>query len=275
MDEEVNRPAHPGVIRDSGESQRWVPAVAAMSGKLARQILDLVLPPTCPITGESVEKPGYLSAKGWAAIRFIDDPVCARCGVPFASDYGEGFECAACIAEPPSFDRARAAVVYDDASRKLIVGFKHSDRTELGPLLGQWLARAGGPLIRTGTIIIPAPLHPRRLLARRFNQAGLLASVLAEKLGARVLLDGLKRVRATPPQQGLSRSARRENVGGAFAVNEERRVAFGGGEILLNDDVLTTGETLSACARALKKAGAVAVDALVLARTVRGGLDAL
>jgi ComF family protein len=241
----------------------------------ARRALDLILPPTCPITGERVAEPGLLSARGWAEIKFIDDPVCARCGVPFAHEYGEGFECAACIAEPPSFARARAAVVYDDASRKLIVGFKHSDRTELAGLLAQWLARAGAPLIHAETILVPTPLHPRRLLARRFNQAGLLAAALAEKTGAGLILDGLKRLRATPPQQGLTRPARRDNVAGAFAVNDARRGAIGGASILLIDDVLTTGETLSACARALRKAGAASVDALVLARTVRGGLEAL
>ncbi|MGE0407652.1 MAG: ComF family protein [Amphiplicatus sp.] len=244
-------------------------------GAAASRALDLLLPPSCPVTGERVAAPGLLSAAGWTEIKFIDDPVCARCGAPFAHEHGEGVECAGCLAEPPSFDRARAAVLYDDATAKLIVGFKHSDRTELAQTLGRWLARAGASLIREGTILVPAPLHPRRLLARRFNQAGMLAAVLARETGARFVPDALCRIRATPPQKGLSRSGRRGNVAGAFAVNEDRRAMILAAHVVLVDDVMTTGETLSACARALKKGGAGSVDALVLARALRGGVDAL
>lgn len=244
---------------------------AGTIGKWSARALDLVLPPSCPVTGERVAAPGLLSPAAWSKLQFIDDPVCARCGAPFASDYGEGATCAACIAAPPSFNRARAAVVYDDASHKLIVGFKHADRTELTKLFGAWLARAGAPLIDDGAILIPAPLHWRRLLARRYNQAALLAAAVSGATGARVIFDGLKKVRPTPPQQSLSADARRRNVAGAFAVRPERAAAIAGAHIVLIDDVLTTGATLSACARALNKAGAASVDALVLARVVRGG----
>ena len=240
----------------------------------ASRALDLILPPTCPITGERVEKPGHLSAKGWSQVRFIDDPVCARCGAPFAHDEGEGALCPACIAAPPAFDRARAAVIYDEASHKLIVGFKHSDRTELGPLFAGWLERAGAPLLREETILIPTPLHKRRLLARRFNQSALLAQRLAERAGAKLLSAGLKRVRATPPQKNLSAEARRRNVAGAFEVAADHKAEIAGAHIIVIDDVMTTGATLSAAARALKRAGAAKVDALVLARAMKGGVDA-
>ncbi|MBI1366341.1 MAG: ComF family protein [Alphaproteobacteria bacterium] len=243
-------------------------------GAWGSRALDLILPPTCPITGERVERPGLLSAAGWSKIRFIEDPVCAHCGAPFAYDQGEGAECAACIAAPPAFDRARASVVYDDASHRLIVGFKHSDRTELAPLFAGWLKRAGAALFREGTILIPTPLHRRRLIARRFNQAAILAQRLAEETGARLLLDGLVRTRATPPQKSLSADARRRNVAGAFAVREDRKAEILGGRIILIDDVMTTGATLSAAARALKRAGAAEVDALVLARAMKDGVDA-
>jgi ComF family protein len=242
-----------------------------MLGEWGNGALDLILPPQCPVTGERVAAPGLLSPAAWAKLQFIDDPVCARCGAPFASDYGEGATCAACIAAPPSFGRARAAVVYDDASHRLVVGFKHSDRTELTRLFGAWLARAGAPLIGADTILIPAPLHWRRLAARRYNQAALLAAAVAQATGARVIFDGLRRMRPTPPQQSLSADARRRNVAGAFAARPERAAAITGAHIVLIDDVLTTGATLSACARALNKAGAASVDALVLARVVRGG----
>lgn len=266
-------------IRHADEDRRrnsvWSLARAGM-GALAEWrtfTLDFLLPPQCPVTGERVAAPGLLSPEAWAAIQFIDDPVCARCGAPFAYDHGEGAECAACIAEPPAFDRARAAIVYDDASHGLVVAFKHSDRTELAALFGGWLARAGGALFRKDTILVPAPLHWRRRLARRYNQAGLLASSTGAIAGLSVLHDALQRTRSTAPQQRLSSDARRRNVAGAFAVRRERDIA--GAHIVLIDDVLTTGATLSACARALKKAGAASVDALVLARVVRGGVESI
>lgn len=228
--------------------------------------LDIILPPTCPLSGERVDAPGLLSASAWAAIRFIDDPVCARCGAPFAVDYGEGAECPACVADPPAFGRARAAFVYDDASYRLVVSFKHSDRTELAPLFAPLIVRAAAPLMQSDTVFVATPLHRRRLIARRFNQAALLAGGAARISGRPVLYDALVRVRATAPQKQLSAAARKTNVAGAFAAPAERRASFAGRHVILVDDVLTTGATLSACARTLKRAGARSVDAVVLAR---------
>ena len=244
--------------------------VSPMLRRYSARALDLILPPQCPITGERVAAPGQLSVSGWSQLNFIDDPACARCGAPFAHENGEGAECAACIAEPPSFDRARAAVLYDDASHKLIVGFKHSDRTDLIALFAGWLARAGAPFLREGTILVPTPLHTRRLLSRRYNQAALLANALGRAKGASVV-NALRRTRQTPPQQSLSAAARQRNVAGAFDIRPEVACDIADTHIVLIDDVLTTGATLSACARVLKKGGAASVDALVLARVMRNG----
>lgn len=236
-----------------------------------RRLLDAIAPPTCPISNEPVGAPGRLAASAWAGLQFIDDPVCARCGAPFSHDVGAGALCARCIADPPDFDSARAAVVYDDASHGLIVSYKHGDRTELTPLLAQWLRRAGSGLLAHGAILTPAPLHRSRLFSRRYNQAALLCAALAQQSGAAVEPMLLERTRATPPQKNLSPEARRRNVAGAIAIRPAQADRAIGAHIVLVDDVLTTGATLSACARALKNAGARRVDALVLARVVRGG----
>lgn len=267
-------PMDPGLRREE-RGRDLARGVVAFARRAPRRLLDLLLPPTCPVTGERVQAPGLLSASGWARLSFIDDPVCARCCAPFAHDYGDGAECAACIAAPPAFERARAAIAYDETAHALVTAFKYADRTELAPLLAGFLARAGAALLRPETILVPAPLHRRRLLARRYNQAGLLAAALAERAGLAVIHDALVRVRATPPQTRLSAEGRRRNVAGAFAARPSRAAALAGRPVVLIDDVMTTGATLSACARALKRAGAARVDALALARTMRGGIDVI
>ncbi len=243
--------------------------------KTGLHVLNALLPPLCPVTNAPLMENGSLSAEAWAQIQFIDDPVCAGCGAPFEHDYGEGALCALCIAEPPAFVSARAALLYDDASHDLIISFKHSDRADLAPLFGKWLAHAGKPLVTSKTILTPTPLHWRRLLKRRFNQAGLIALEAARSLGCAYEPLLLRRNRATPPQKDLSIAARRRNVAGAFMVEEEALTKVHGAHIVLVDDVLTTGATLSACSRSLYSAGAARVDALVLARVVKHSKDAI
>ncbi len=243
---------------------------------LATRALDLVMPPHCPVTQEETTTHGALGASAWGAAHFIDEPYCGRCGVPFAAAYGEEVECPSCIAEPPDFDVARAALVYDDASHRMIVSFKHSDRTELAPMFAKWMARAGKAIITRDSILTPVPLHRWRLLTRRYNQSALLARGVAEKTGAVLSIGEFVRKRATPPQKELSRDGRKRNVAGAFGYySDQARDCFKGGHVILVDDVLTTGATLSAAARTLKRAGAVRVDALVLARVVKGGVGAI
>lgn len=242
---------------------------------VSRGILDILIPPRCPLSGETVAAPDMISARGWAQLTFAEEPFCAKCGAPFATQYGEGFLCAPCIAEPPQFDCARAALVYNDNSHKLIVGFKHADRTEFTPVFVRWLLRAGKGLITEDAIILPIPLHPRRLLSRRYNQSALLAFGVGRLTGNQVRTRYLLRKRHTPPQKDLSAAARVRNVAGAFFVPPGVKQKIRGAKIILVDDVLTTGATLSSAARTLKAAGAARVNALVLARVVKGGGDAL
>ena len=242
---------------------------------VGRRAVDMLTPPICPVTGEPVGAPAMLSPKAWGALQFIEAPFCDHCGVPFATDYGEGVFCPSCIAEPPVFARARAAIVYDDASHKLVVGFKHSDRTDIAAMFGAWMASAGRDLLSRDTLLVPVPLHSRRLFARRYNQSALLAKTIALTSGAVFSPHLIVRIRATLPQKDLSATGRVRNVAGAFRVRPEKLESVRGARIVLVDDVLTTGATLSACARVLLRAGARSVDALSLARVVKGGIGAI
>lgn len=207
---------------------------------------------------------GGFSADAWARIRFLDGPVCDGCGAPFEFDIGA--RCAACLRKPRAFDAARAACLYDEIARDPILKLKHADRVDLAPMLARWISRSAQDLIAGADAIAPMPLHPLRLLARRYNQAAEIARPLAQQSGKLYLPDALVRRRRTAIQGGKSGQGRRRNVAGAFEVPPARARLVAGRRILLIDDVLTTGATAEGCARALKAAGAVRVDLAVVAR---------
>jgi ComF family protein len=172
------------------------------------------------------------------------------------------------IANPPAYDRARAAVRYDDVARTLVQAFKYDDRLDLAPMMAQWMVRAGRELLSGADALIPVPLHWRRRWARRFNQSAVLAGQIAGLCGVPVAHEALKRVRATAQQVGRSKADRAENVQGAFSVPAEQRADIAGRNLILVDDVLTSGATVDACTRVLLRAGASHVDVLVFARVV-------
>ncbi len=233
-----------------------------------RAALDLLLPPTCIACDRPVDAPGLLCPECFRATGFITAPCCAACGVPFDAGPLAGADglCVRCQIAPPAFDRARAALRYDPAARRLILPFKHGDRVELAKALAPMMARAGAELLRGTDLLVPVPLHRWRLFRRRYNQAALLARALARISALPAVPDALVRTRRTAPLGGKGAGDRRAEVEGAFAVRPSRIARIAGCRVLLVDDVMTSGATASACALALKAAGAKRVDVLAAAR---------
>jgi ComF family protein len=250
--------------------------MGAVIASVGRGLLDLLYPPVCIACRQQVTDPNGLCPECWRSLHFLEGPACSICGMPFEIDPGGEMLCASCIAHPPAFDKARAIFRYDDASKKPILALKHADRLDLVPAFGRWLERAGRELLGRTDIIVSVPLHRVRLWKRRYNQSAELARSTARMSGKPADPSLLHRVRSTPSQGTMpSASARRTNVRGAFAVPRNRADAVAGKRILLVDDVMTTGATVNACAKALKKADAAAVYVLALARVVRAQIGAI
>jgi ComF family protein len=233
------------------------------------RLVDMVLPPRCLVTGDVVDSPGMVSPSAWTDLRFIGAPLCAACGYPFEFEIEKEALCASCLRERPRYESARSALIYDDASRGVILRFKHGDRTEGVPVLAGWMERAGAAMLRDADLIVPVPLHRWRLLARRYNQSALLAQALAKRSGRNCVADVLVRVRATGTQGRKGFRERYRNVRGAFTVNPKRLGALQGKSIVLVDDVHTSGATIEECTKTLLNAGAAKVHVLTLARVVK------
>lgn len=240
---------------------------AALPRMLSR-FADLLLPPLCLSCRQSVDRHGELCPPCWSKIDFIEPPICDRLGIPLP--FGtEGTQLsAAALAHPPPYHRARAAVRYGDVARDLIHDFKFRDRHEGRRLFGRWLARAGRDLLDDADVLVPVPLHRRRLWHRRYNQAAFLAQAVSRLTGIPTDALLLQRTRSTVNQVGLTRDQRSRNVAGAFTLSRTAAERVRDRSIVLVDDVLTTGATVEACTRVLRRARARRVDVLVLARVV-------
>jgi ComF family protein len=242
-------------------------AAAALTRTLLRPILDFALPPRCPGCGTVTEEPHRFCLSCWSALTFLGEPCCARCAMPF--EYGEGVEalCGRCLAEPPAYDRLRAAVAYGEIARMVALKLKYGGRPGVAETMARFMERH---LDATDApMLAPVPLHRWRIWRRGYNQAALIAGALARRAGLEARLDLIERVKATPALRGMNPRQRRDAVRGAFRVDPKHKAALKGRAVILVDDVYTSGATANACARILRRAGAARVDVLCWARVVR------
>lgn len=236
-------------------------------------MLDLILPPKCLNCAARIDRAHNICPDCWKDIQFITDPYCCICGYPFAvemvADYTAvgASHCGACLKTERSFDKAVSALRYDDYSSKMIIGFKHNDRLEYAQYFAKLLKQAGAGMIHDVHVIIPVPLHKNRLSKRRYNQSAVLSNILAGDMGIEHEPDILQRVKDTAPQKG-NLNKRKKNIRGAFKIDKNKKARIKDKNILLIDDVYTTGSTVEGCSKKLKKAGAAKVYILTIFRVV-------
>lgn len=269
------RPGASMTDRQAGVSHHLVQARRALGGfgkgllgGLLGGLLDLALPPTCSACGAITAEAGGLCGTCWGQLSFICRPYCERTGAPFTHTPDGPLLSAEAVADPPAFDRARAAVTFEDVARDLVHKLKYADRLDVAAPMARLMVQAGAEVLAGADLVVPVPLHPLRLWTRRFNQAAVLGRHVAAARGVPLRTDLLARRRATASQTRLGRAERRANVAAAFTVRGTAASELAGRRVLLVDDVYTTGATLDACARALRRAGVSGVDALTFARVV-------
>ena len=250
-------------------------SIRAHALALGGRVLDLVYPPVCAGCGTMTGSHRALCPACWSSVRFLEEPWCCVTGMPFDHDRGEGLISAEAIADPPPFGRVRSAVFHDGVARRLAHRLKYGDRGDLASMMAAMMVRAGAGLIADADVLVAVPLHRGRLFSRRFNQSAELARALSRLVGVRFLPGAIVRTRATERQVGLGLKARERNVNGAFAIDPAAQDQLSGRHVLLIDDVFTTGSTVRAVTRALRRGGVAGVDVLTFSRVASADRETL
>ena len=262
------QPRGPLPTAAGGHTRQGMPAAAQIARMALRQVVDFALPPRCAGCGCITERQGAFCPDCWARLDLLGPPCCARCALPFDHDEGAELTCAGCMAEPPPFDRLRAAVAYGELARDVALKLKYGRRPGVAETMAGLMERHVSAF--DAPVLVPVPLHRWRIWRRGYNQSALIAGALARRRALEFARDLLRRTKATPPLKHMGPAERRRVVRGAFAINPNQAEWIKGRNILLVDDVFTSGATVSACARVLKRAGAAEVGVLCWARVIRG-----
>jgi ComF family protein len=236
-------------------------------------LVDLLMPPRCPLCGEGISSQSGLCSTCWNELAIPGDPSCRTCQRPFGDEepVQDGI-CAVCLADPPRHDGIAAATLYNDASRQLVLALKYARRIALAPMMARLMAARLTDL-EGEWLLVPVPLHRSRLWHRAFNQAALLARAIGKQKGIPVCVDGLVRRKATPPLGGLGAKARKRVLSAAIVANPRRLPQLKGANVILVDDVLTSGATSETCITALKKAGVAKARIACFARVLDEALS--
>lgn len=240
--------------------------IAATLARLGATLVDTIYPPRCLCCSEATDAAHGLCSGCWRETDFIAGSACRQCGLPLLGEAGPEDVCDGCRRHPPAWDRGAAALLYRGSGRRMVLALKHGDRLDMTRALAGWMAARGAALLAETDMIVPVPLHWRRLLRRRYNQSAELAKHLSRLSGKPAVVDLLLRPRSTGSQEGRNRTERLANQAAAFTINSRYRRTLPGKRVLVIDDVLTTGATLSSCSETLRAGGAIGIDVLVLAR---------